>query len=226
MWIDSLREFGSRLAKLIRRPKFEAQMTDELQFHIEMQTERLARGGMSREEARRQTLVEFGGLEQTREQCRDAVGVHVMNDLINDLRYAARTLVRCPVFTLVAVLTLALGIGANTAVFSVVNGLLLNPLPFDEPDRVVMLWQQNSETGFDQNQVAWADYFDWQEKNTTFESLGFVVNQTAASRNFMLLTGDDVARIRGRHVASSMFDVLGVPPQLGQTLAEQDDQSG
>ena len=154
MWIDSLWGFGSRIARLSRRSRFEVEMDDELQFHIEMRAEELARSGTPSEEARRRALVEFGGLEQTREDCRHTVGILLMTDLVSDLRYAVRTLMRSPGFTIVAVLTLALGIGANTAVFSVVNTLLLEPLPFAEPERVVMLWQQNTETGFDQNQVA------------------------------------------------------------------------
>jgi hypothetical protein len=151
-------------------------MDDELQFHIEMQTDQLVRSGLPRDEARRRVLVEFGGLEQTRENCRDAVGIRLMNDIVSDLRYAVRTLIHAPGFTIVAVLTLALGIGSNTAVFRVVNTLLLQPLPFEEPSRVVMLWQQNPQTRFVQGQVAWADYFDWEEKNTTLESLGFAIN--------------------------------------------------
>jgi predicted permease len=223
-WIDSLRELGYRLARQFRQPRFEAEMDDELQFHIEMQTDQLVRSGMSREEARRRALIEFGGLEQTRENCRDATGIRLANDIVSDLRYAIRTLMGAPGFTIITVLTLALGIGANTAVFSVVNTLLLRPLPFDEPQRVVMLWQQYADDNTAQSQVSWADYLDWEEKNTTLESIGFVVNMTAASRNFFVTLGDGVRRIRGRHVSSSLFDVLDVHPQLGETLDEADDQ--
>lgn len=225
-WLDSLREFGFRLAKQIRRDRFEAEMDDELRFHIEMQTDQLVRSGISPDEARRQALIEFGGLEQTREQCREAAGIRLANDLASDLRYGTRTLMRTPGFTFVAVLTLALGIGANTAVFSVVNTLLLQPLPFAEPDRIVMLWQQNPQTGVMQSQVAWADYFDWREQSTTLESLGFVINMTAASRNQFVPLENEVTRIRGRHVSSGLFDVLGVRPGLGQTLDESDDRPG
>jgi putative ABC transport system permease protein len=226
MWVDSLRELVSRLAGRMRGPRFESEMDEELRFHIRMQTEQLVRSGVSPNEARRRALVEFGGLEQTREDCRDAVGIRLLNDLIHDLRYAVRALLRSPGFTFVAVMTLALGIGANTAVFSVVNTLLLQPLPFDEPDRLVMLWEQNPETGFDQDLVSWGDYFDWQEKSKSIELFGSVVNNAAVSRNFMLRSGDDVTRIRGRHVSSGLFDVLAVRPQLGQTFQEIDDQPG
>ncbi|MCI0705073.1 MAG: ABC transporter permease, partial [Planctomycetia bacterium] len=147
-----------------------------------------------------------------------------MNDLVNDLRYATRTLVRSPGFTIVAVLTLALGIGANTAVFSVVHTLLMQPLPFEEPDRLVMLWEKNTETGFEQDLVAWGDYLDWRDKCQTIEEFGYVVNNTAVSRNFLLRTGNDATRIRGRHVSSGLFEVLGVRPELGQTFGDEDDR--
>lgn len=226
MWADSLRELKSRIARLFRREQFESEMADELQLHIELQTEQLVAEGMSEATARRQALIQFGGIEQTREQCRDHLGIRLMSDFLHDLRYAVRTLLRSPGFTIVAAVTLALGIGANTAVFSVVNTLLLQPLPFEEPERIVMFWQQNTETGFDQDQVAWADYFDWQAKSTTIESFDCVVNSTAVSRNFMMWSGGDVTRIRGRHVSSSLFDVLGAQPLLGQTLQADDDEPG
>lgn len=201
-------------------------MDEELQFHLEMRTDQLVAAGVSFDDARRQAFVEFGGLEQTREQCRDAVGVRLASDLVTDLRYGGRMLVRSPGFTIVAVLTLALGIGANTAVFSVVNALLLKPLPFVEPDRIVMIWQQNPSSGLDQVQVAWADYFDWRRENTTLESLGYVVNMAAASRNLFTPIDGEITRLRGRHVSSGMFDVLGVPPLIGRTFDESDDQPG
>ena len=227
MWAEAIREIRSRVARYRDRRRFEAEMDDELRFHVEMQTEQHVRNGLSPDEARRRALVEFGGLEQARENCRDNVGIRLMTDFFQDLRYALRTLFRSPGFTIVAVLTLALGIGANTAVFSVVNTLLLKPLPFENPERIVMLWQQNPETGFDQEQVAWGDLPDWQNGNTTFEQFGYVINQTTASRNFMLRTGEeDYTRIRARYVSSGLFDVLGVAPLHGQTLDETDDQPG
>lgn len=226
MWADPLRELASRIGRLFRRSQFEAEMSDELQLHIELQTEHLVAEGLSEQEARRQALIQFGGIEQTREQCRDHVGIRLMSDFLHDLRYAVRTLVRSPGFTIVAILTLALGIGANTAVFSVVNTLLLKPLPFDSPERVVMLWQQNTETGFEKDQVAYGDYFDWRDQNSTFESMGCLVNYNTTSRNFMLRTGEDVRRIRGRFVSSSLFDVLGADPMMGEVFTAEDDEPG
>ncbi len=226
MGIERLRELAGRWCRVGQRTRFEAEMAEELQHHIEMLTEQFERDGWSPTEARRRALIEFGGVEQTREQCREDVGSRLMSDLIQDVRYAVRTLLRSPGFTIVAVLTLAIGIGANTAVFSVVNTLLLKPLPFDEPERIVMLWQGNAATGVEKDQVAWADYFDWQDGSETIERFGCVVNSTAVSRNFLMWSGGDVTRLRGRHVSSGLFDVLGVPPMLGQTLDENDDEPG
>ncbi|MBI3462158.1 MAG: ABC transporter permease, partial [Planctomycetes bacterium] len=125
-----------------------------------------------------------------------------------------------------AVLTLALGIGANTAVFSVINSVVLEPLPFKDPGRLVMLWSSNPAVGIETEQVALADFFDWQQQSQVFECMGLVVNQMAASRNFLLQVGDVPLRIRGRYVSAAMFEVLGVRPILGRALEPSDDVQG
>jgi putative ABC transport system permease protein len=226
MWLDWFQEAGSRVANVFRRSQLESELDEELQFHLEMQIEQYIKSGMSERDARRVALIEFGGVDKTVEDCRDVLGLRLMHDFIQDIRYAVRVLVRSPGFTIVAVLTLALGIGANTAVFSVVNALLLQPLPFENPDQIVMVWEENPDHGVEQEQVAWADLLEWQESATSFESIGYVVNRMAASRNFLMKTDDDVSRIRARHASSSLFDVLGVPPLIGQTLQSADDEPG
>ena len=226
MWLDWFQEMGSRVANVFRRSQLESELDEELRFHLEMQIEQYVKSGMSERDARRVALVEFGGVDKTAEDCRDVLGLRLMHDFIQDIRYAVRVLVRSPGFTIVAVLTLALGIGANTAVFSVVNTLLLQPLPFEHSDRIVMLWEENPDHGVEQEQVAWADLLDWQKSSTSFESIGFIVNRMAESRNFLMKTDDDVSRIRARHVSSGLFDVLGVAPLIGQTLSNQDDEPG
>lgn len=226
MWLDWIQEAGSRVANVFRRSQLESEVDEELRFHLEMQIEQYVKSGMSKRDARRVALVEFGGVDKTVEDCRDVLGLRLMHDFIQDIRYAVRVLVRSPGFTIIAVLTLALGIGANTAVFSVVNTLLLQPLPFENPDRIVMIWEENPEHGEEQEQVAWADLQEWQQASTSFESVGYVVNRMSTSRNFLMKTDDDVSRIRARHVSSSLFDVLGVPPFIGQTLSSDDDKPG
>jgi hypothetical protein len=157
---------------------------------------------------------------------RDVLGLLLMHDFIQDIRYAVRVLVRSRGFTIVPVLPLALGVGANTAVFSVANALLLQPLPFENSDRIVMVWEENLDHGAEQEQVAWAALLEWKESITSFESIGYVTNRMAASRNILMTNDDDASRVRARHVSSSLFDVLGVPPLIGQTLSSEDDEPG
>jgi predicted permease len=199
--------------RLLRRGRLEVQLDDELRDHLERQRADYVRAGMSDVEARRQAALTLGGLEQTKEICRDARGTRWVDDLAQDLRYGVRVLRASPAFTLVAVLSLALGIGANTAIFSLVNSLLLRSLPVADSGRLVLIdegeltnpiWEQLRDRQYQlfDGAVAWAD------------------------TRFDLAQGGQTEFADGLWVSGGFFQVLGVPAILGRTFDARSDQRG
>jgi hypothetical protein len=158
-----LRSLGEALRALFQKEKVERELAEELRFHLEKEIEKNERAGMSPEDARREAHRRFGGVEQVKERVRDERGVRVLEDLLMDVRYAMRQLRRAPGFAAVAILTLALGIGANTAVFSVLQKVILRPLDYDEPDRLVRLYQKWSGSPDYEGWVSGAAYPDYRE---------------------------------------------------------------
>src|SRR5882762_1775735 len=145
-----------------------------------------------------------------------------MDSFLNDLRYGARMLLKQPGFTLLAVITLALGIGANTAIFSVVNAVLLRPLPFKESEQLVMVWNKGAEAaGGDRTPLCVADLLDWRAQNRSFESVG------AFQNGFFNYTGGEIPeQVRGAGVTSNFLSVLGVGVQLGRDFLPSDEKPG
>jgi putative ABC transport system permease protein len=191
-------------------------LDEELRYHLDRQIEENLARGMSAHEARYAALRAMGGIEQQKERCRDTRRVSLIEDLARDLRYAVRVLAKSPVFTAVSVLTLALGVGANTAIFSVVNAALLRPLPYDAT-RLVAVESFNPQKESQARGVSPADYWDWKEQSRTLEQL------TAYSGGGIgLKESERVEVIPGAGVATNFFETFGVQPMLGRSFVGEE----
>ncbi len=158
---------------MFRRRALERGVDEELQFHLDQQTEKYVRAGMSPDEARRQAMLRFGGVVRVQEETRDEIRPALLDDSIRDIRFGARILWRAPGFTVAALATLAIGIGATAAIFSVVRTVMLEPLPYREPGRVVGIWE-TTQDGVTQNVIAPANFAEWRERSQTLDHLGMV----------------------------------------------------
>jgi predicted permease len=201
------------------RKNWEQDASEELRFHIEQQTAANIAAGMTREEARRQAMLQFGAVEGVKEDCREQRRGFWLETLWADVRYGLRMLRKDPGFTVVAILTLALGIGANTAIFSVVNGVLLNPLPFPRAEELVTL--SESKPNFATGSISYLNFRDWQRNNHTFSSM-------AISRpiSFSLTGSGEAEQLRAELLSSDYFSLLGVKPSIGRMLAPGEDEVG
>src|SRR5262245_26650137 len=165
----------SRLASFLRnmfhKQREELELDEEVRAHEQLLVDENIRAGMNPQEARRQARLELGGVEQVKERVREIRAGHLLETLGGDVRYAARMMRRSPAFTTTAVLTLALGIGANTAVFSVVNTVLLRPLPYPDSDRLVQIWSTNPNANRWGMWTAYPRFEDWRDQNTAFEEM-------------------------------------------------------
>jgi predicted permease len=204
-----------------RDKKWEQDMNDELRFHIERQTVANIAAGLPPEEARRQAVLQLGALEGVKDDCREQRHGFWMESLYADVRYALRILRKTPGFTTIAILTLALGIGANTAIFSVVQGVVLAPLPYREPDRLVMVWLNNHNLQ-SITDLSYADFVDWQRNARSFEKMA-----AYAWRGFDLSSPGTPEHLQGREISANFFAMLGVELAQGREFStEQDRNSG
>src|SRR5256714_9244758 len=232
---DFRAEIRARLAELRLAPMREAEIVEELSQHLAEQYEEQMTHGASEEEARQCVFEELSApdlLERELQRVespepRDSVAPgtetkgNMLADLAQDVRYGLRTLLKNPGFTVVAVSALALGIGANSAIFSVVNAVLLRPLPFKNPDQLVMVWGNATHLGFPKNTPAPPNFLDWQRQNTVFSGMAAMVE-----RSFNLTGVGEPERLDGRRVSANLFDLLGIPAQLGRTFVPDDDRPG
>jgi putative ABC transport system permease protein len=196
-------------------------LTVELAHHRDQLAARLEREGWTADDARREATRRVGNVTALRDAGYDVRGGGVVEAVLQDLRYAFRWLRRSPAFTLTAIITLALGIGANTAIFSVAYGVLLRPLPYPDADRLAMIWMDNTRLGLREDWHSYPSYADYREGNTTFAELA-IFNNTSRT-----LTGDgDPERLIGAHGSASLFEVLGTRPLRGRTFTAEEDRPG
>src|SRR5438552_6094522 len=211
--------FRSLAARFFHPSQTENEMEEELRSHIEQRADDLERSGLDRVEAVRRARIEFGSTERFKEECREAIAGNFIDALIQDVRFSLRTLRKSPAFFTVAVITLALGIGATVAAFSVVNAVWLRPFGFREPDRLLWIYSQrpdNPRTNF-----SLPEYCDYRDQNTSFEGLAAI-----ASFNPSLSDAGQAERVQGVRISANAFGILGMRPLVGRALIAADDRNG
>lgn len=211
------RGLRARVRAWLRPRQADQDLHDEIAFHIERETELNRAQGMSLGEARRVALVRFGGATQTVEAHRDVRGAPWIEDVWKDIRFALRMFARAPLLSSAALITIALGVGANTAIFSAVNAVILRPLPFVHPEQLYLVAEENAQRGWHREMVSTANYLDWRDAVGAFAGLA-AYDYTASSET---LSGmGESRRIRVVFVTGNLFATLGVPAQRGRTLVD------
>ena len=218
-----LRIVWNRLAAALGRTQRDKELDAEMRAHLDALTQENIRRGLPPEEAGYAARREFGGFEQAKELYRSQRGLPFLETLLQDVRFGARLLAKNPGFTCVAVLTLALGIGANTAIFSVVQGVLLRPPPFPHAEQLVMVWEDVRLPNYqnDQNTPAPGNFMDWKERNSVFSGMAAI-----GYRNWNLSGNGEPLRVEGEAFSSDIFSVLQTYPILGRAFSAADDGPG
>src|SRR5215210_4364865 len=214
--------------RLFQRRKNEEELEKELRFHLEQHTNDLISQGYSPEEARRQARLALGGPEQVKEMCRDERGTRWLSDLVRDLRYGVRILVKQPGFTAVAALALALGIGVNAAILSAANGFVLRPLPVEEPSELMSPYWGKKADAEAWHEFSYANFIDLREENKSFADLCAwdEVSAGVSSGEGRNAADDERAEVVwGELVSANYFDVMGVKPMLGRAILLEEDRT-
>jgi predicted permease len=209
----------SLAARFFRRSETADDLDEELRSHVRNRAADLERSGLDRVEAERRARIEFGSHERFKEECREEFGGNFIDGLIQDARFSFRALRRSPGFFVVAVLTLALGIGATVAAFSVVNVVLLRPFAFSNPETLLWIYAQRIDAP--RTSFSLPEYCDYRDQNTSFEGLGAI-----GSYNANLSDSGDPERVQGVRISANALAILGLQPLIGRTLIDADDRNG
>jgi len=212
-----LRRFRSLFRVLTGRRDFEARMTEELRFHMEQYTCDLVRSGVRPEEAGRRARMEFGSVNSVKGDCREARGLHLFDEFLRELRYAARLLRKTPGFTVTALLTLAVCLGANLTIFAVIDSVLLRPLPFPEPGRLVTIFNTYPKAGVERDGSSLTNYYERRGRIPAFSSLAIYRYDTAIIGEAGTTEREPVAR-----VSPEFFSTLGAGPRMGRAFTEEE----
>src|SRR5688500_11483962 len=204
------------LRNLFSRRQVERELDDELRAYVDLLTDEKLKAGMTLDEARRAARLEAGGVEQIKEEVRDVRSGTLMETTMQDLRYGFRLLKRSPGFASLAVLTIALGIGANSAIFSVINGVVRKPLAYPQSDRLMFITSQFRNQKWDRFWVSPPEYFEFKERTKAFSAVG--AYSTGALN---VSEGEQPERVNAAFLTASMFQVLGVLPARGQAFTEE-----
>lgn len=207
-----LKNLRLRIRSLFLPHRVDAELDEELRFHLEQQTRMYMHQGLSREAATRRARLDFGSVDDSMERHRDGRGSRGIENTLRDVRYGLRSLMRDRALVGAGILTLGLGIGAVTAVFSAVNAVLLRELPFADPDRLVQVWEENPDRNWYENVAAPANYLDWREQATAFEDMA---GYTDYPSNVTLVGVGEPTVLAATYVTGNFLDVLGVRPLLG-----------
>jgi predicted permease len=209
----------SRFVSVFRSGRLNQEIEAEQEFHIASRTEEFIEAGMEREEAARRARLQFGNRVRARAESHDAKLFTWLESTGQDLYYGLRALMKARSFAAVAILTLALGIGANTAIFSVVNGVLLNPLPYHDANRIVSLFEEIPN--FKDGSISYPNFLDWQRMNRTFSAIA--AYRPAA---FSLYGAGEPEQLQGEMISAGLFEILGVNPVMGRTFSKAEDRLG
>src|SRR5215471_6663972 len=216
-----LRRLKMKLRALFDKTRMESELDRELRFHLDREIEKNLQGGLRFEEARTVALRSFGGVERVKEETRDVRGLRRVETAWQDLRYGLRVLKKNPGFAAVAILTVALGIGANTAIFSIINAVLLRPLPYDQPGRLMVVMDSLPTVGFPRTGLSQLEYIRLRQESRSFEGLS-----VATLQGRTLTGGGEAEVLTACIVSSNFFDTFHVKPALGRFFEPEEDLAG